>query len=309
MRPSVSSFASAFVCLHVASQVSLAQAQSTHLSALERLVPAFAAELTVAGATGGWSGAWLAPAAGGDATGVLVGVERLGFSGLTSSYAAVRVRAGAVWQVSVASITVSELFDRDLLEANPELSILQVSAQQVGVDAGISPRSGSWVSGGVRNDRDELLSVVRNHQVARVSLYQCLPLRTAGSVSVERPVGDESHGGRLSVSVAKRFSHRRVSGELGVGARLGRLWTVEAPSNALGASVTASLSGTLGAAFGYREERSGAPSLVQRVFTAGVSLRVSALAAALQKTYRSESQGGTESIAILLSRRLLGPCP
>jgi hypothetical protein len=232
-----------------------AAAQSSHLTRLETAAPAVAPDPVSGIAADGWVGAWLAPAAGRNVTGVLVGLEHAGFAAVTTVFAAARIRQGMVWQLSVAQTRVTDLFDDALLAQFPELSTLRASATQIGLDA-VLPLGGAALGLGVLHEREEFLGDASRAWRVRGSAAgpRALGIRTAAVF--ERVVsggGPAAGPGRVRVGAARPFGSRPVAVTLGLGLAGGALWAAESGRWQAAASVRVtvlellSVSGALGA--------------------------------------------------------------
>jgi len=233
-----------------------AEAQSSHLTRLELAAPAIAPDPVSALAVGGWTSAWLAPAAGGDVTGALVGLEHSGFASMTTALAAVRLHAGPVWQLSFAQSRVTDLFDDALLAQFPELSTLRAAATHLGLDAALPLRYGAAVALGARYERDEFLGDAATIWLARLSATGPTVLGVKSAATVERVIagGTSDKGpGRVRVGLAREFGTNRLGFTLGLGALFGDVWSVESGQSRVAGSIRVSLlklvtlSGALGA--------------------------------------------------------------
>lgn len=231
------------------------RAQSSHLTRLETVAPAVATDPVSVLATGGWVGAWLAPAAGHDVAGVLVGLEDGGLASVTTAFAAARVRAGLVWQVGLAQTRLADLFDDALLDQYPELGTLGASATHLGLDA-VLPLGGAAVGVGIIHERDEFLGDPMRAWRLRASGAGPVILGVRAAVAVERIVssGDAAPAtGRLRIGAARPFGTGPVAFTIGAGAATGALWAAEPPRWQVASSLRVtvldllSVSGALGA--------------------------------------------------------------
>jgi hypothetical protein len=207
-------------------------------------------------ALGGWTGAWMAPAAGDDARGALVGLEHSGYASLTTAFAAARFAAGPVWQVSFAQVRVTDLFDEALLAQFPELGTLRAAATALGVDAVVPLGRGAGVSLGGRYQRDEFLGDAASSWLARVTAAGPRLLGLRSAVAFERVVAGGSTGkgaGRVRAGLARAFGTAPLGVTVGLGAVVGDVWTVESGQTRVAGSMRLSflqlvtLSGALGA--------------------------------------------------------------
>ncbi len=221
------SFSSRLILVAALGLVRPLAGQSTHLAELERKAPAISVESAGAVAVGGWASAWLAPAAGGRATGVLIGVEHNGFAAVTSMMAAARFRLGPMWQLTVAQTSVKDLFDATLLDQYPGLAQLGASATQLGADVIFGPGMFS-VSLGWRYERDELLGDAASAWLARGSAAARLPLGFRLSLSAERAMstaGMPAGTGRAAMGVARHIRANRFSLAWGAGVIADDAWS------------------------------------------------------------------------------------
>jgi hypothetical protein len=233
-----------------------AQAQSSHLTRLELGAPAVAPDPVSALAVGGWTSAWLTPAAGGKVTGVLVGLEHSGFASMTTVFAAVRLAAGPVWQLSFAQAAVKVLFDEQLLTQFPELGTLRATATVLGLDAAIPLGHGAAVSLGGRYERDEFLGDAASIWMTRVSATGPTILGVRSAAAFERVMAggtSDKGAGRLRVGLSRGVGFQRLDFTVGVGAIFGDVWAVESGQTRVAGSLRVSLlqlvtvSGALGA--------------------------------------------------------------
>jgi len=280
-----------------------ATAQSSHLTRLESAVPAFTPDPVSAVAIGGWSSAWLAPAAGHDATGALLGLEHAGFASVTTAFAAARVRFGPVWQLSFAQTRVSDLFDDALLAEFPELATLRAAATQVGLDA-VLPFGAAGAAGlGLIHEREEFLGDESRAWRLRFSGAGPRLLGVRSAATVERMVsggGQETAAGRLRIGLSRRIGSGPIGAELSVGAAKGALWAVERDGWQVASSlrvVVADLvrvSGSLGA----ERDPYGAEGWLGFVaFAVGVSL--GSVGADLRRGGRASAEAAPTAVSIV----------
>lgn len=234
-----------------------AAAQSAQLRILERATPAVAGEPLSALAWGGWSGAWLAPAAGDSTTGFVLGVEHNGFASLTNTLLGARFRLGGpIWQVAVGQTSVGDLFDEQLLEEFPSLGDLNVSATQFSADGVLPLGRAVNVSVGIRFARDEILGDAEHVWAVRASTWVRLPGRLAAALTMERAVvADDAGSGRLTGGVGSKFGGRDIMFDLGVGARIDDLWKTGRAGVALAGGLRAGLFGLVSVYGGAGVER------------------------------------------------------
>lgn len=216
-------------------------AQSTHLSRLEVATPAFVVDPAGAVAFSGWDAAWLVPAAARSLTGLAAGLERDGFSDLVVATGLARVRAGPVWSLNIAQAWIDDLFDQSLLELAPGLAELSTRATAIGLDAAIPVAVGLWASAGGRYELDYLLGdrstvwCVRLGFSARTSVV-------GASTTYERGLGATDPGpGVLRAAMSLEWHTARV----GVGGRIGRLWSSEPHQTSVGAAGGVTIGGVL----------------------------------------------------------------
>lgn len=237
-----------------------AVAQSSHLTRLEGAVPALVPDPVSAIAAGGWTSAWLSPAAGQNATGVLVGLEHSGFAAVTTVFAAGRFHYGLVWQVSFAQTRVADLFDDALLAEFPGLSTLRASATQVGLDAVLPLGSGPAVGLGVLYEREDFLGDASRAWRLRASSAGPSVLGIRSAAVWERVVfggGRRAGVGRVRMGLARTFGARPIAVDLGAGAVLGRLWAAEPGGWQVASSVRVTVLNLLTLSGSFGLERDG----------------------------------------------------
>jgi hypothetical protein len=232
------------------------EAQSSHLTRLELAAPALMPDPVSALAVGGWTSAWLAPAAGDRVTGGLAGLEHSGFASMTTVFAAARLTAGPIWQLSFAQTAVTDLFDEQLLAQVPELGTLRAAATFLGLDAAVPLGGGAAVSLGGRYERDKFLGDAATAWLARASATGPTILGVQSAAALERVLAGGTSGkgiGRLRVGLARRGGPQRLEFTVGVGAVFGDVWAVESGQTRVASSLQVSLfqrvtlSGALGA--------------------------------------------------------------
>ena len=237
-----------------------ARAQSSHLTRLETAVPALAPDPVSAVAAGGWTSAWLSPAAGRNASGVLVGLEHSGFAAVTTVFAAGRFHYGLVWQLSFAQTSVTDLFDDALLADYPELSTLRASATQIGLDAVLPLGSGPAVGLGVLYEREDFLGDASRAWRLRASSAGPSVLGIRSAAVWERVVfggGRRAGVGRVRMGLARTFGARVIAVDLGAGTVLGRLWAAEPAGWQVASSVRVTVLNLLSLSASFGAERDG----------------------------------------------------
>jgi hypothetical protein len=230
--------------------------QSSHLARLELATPAITPDPVSGVAVGGWASAWLAPATGGQAGGILVGIEHSGFASVTTTFALARVRLGPTWQFSWAQTRVANLFDELLLSDYPELGALAAAATQLGIDAVFALKLGAAIGVGARYERDEFLGEAGSAWLARISVDGPVVLGVHSALSYERILDDGSGGaavGHLRAGLAHHMGGKRLAATVALGASVGDLWRLGSNQRRLGASLrlalldVVSLTGAVGA--------------------------------------------------------------
>lgn len=278
-----------------------ATGQSTHLAQLERSAPAASLEPVASLATGGWASAWMVPAAGGDALGVLVGLEHSSFAALTSTFVAGRFRLGPVWQATFAQVSLDDLFDPVLLEQFPGLGALGAAATQIGVD-GVVPLGPLRISGGLQWQRDELLGEATTVWSGRASAAAPLPLQFRAVGVLERHLtGSGRSAGRFRAGVARDFSTGPMRWSATVGGSLGDLWDAESRRRSIASSLSGTLAGllTLGAAVGFERDIFGVRGW-ERYAAIGLGLRFGRVGATVRRGGQGSAEASPTAVSILV---------
>jgi hypothetical protein len=231
-------------------------AQSSHLTRLGMSAPAVAPDPVSANGIGGWGSAWVVPAAGSEARGVLVAVEHSAFAAVTTAFLAVRARVGVLWQFGLAQTSVSDLFDDVLLGEFPGLATLRAAATQVSVDAIVPLSHGAAAGLGGRYERDEFLGDAAGIGIVRASAAGPTILGVRSAFAYERVVTGgrgPTDAGRIRLGLARTAGGGRLATTLAVGATLGELWEQESPQRHVAGALRVtllevlSLTGSLGA--------------------------------------------------------------
>jgi hypothetical protein len=296
----------AWLCASLLSLVTLkaVQAQSTHLSDLERAVPASTPDGVATGAAGAWRALWTVPAAAPSLRGVLVGLEQNQFGSVTTMLAAARLKVGVLWQLQFAQSQVSDVIDPELIAQYPELATLRVMARFVAID-GVQTFGRTTVSAGLRHEDDELLGVRASGVTARSSVRVRLARRTALAGVIERAVSSglgTPADARAQIAVNQDVVTKAGPLQLGAGARVGRLRESETSTTeyALGASL--SIQGIMSI-----NASAGSGRLSQGPWTwraaLGVGIALGSVGAHFRYGFRPEGRGATQAVAVTYSRR------
>jgi hypothetical protein len=193
-----------------------AQAQSTHLSALEKSIPAALAEPTAGAALGDVEAIWSDPTAT-LASGAFAGLYRSSYAGVNIHQFGAAFHWGPRWSATFGSTEIDDLFDSSLVADDPGFSTLRVRALTAGLDVTTQWRLLRW-SFGFAYAADETLGEVSTSTVARAHV-RLLPVRsdvlTVG-VRFKRAIGgsiepNPSGEGSLDVAVARAAGFWRVN--------------------------------------------------------------------------------------------------
>lgn len=306
MRRSASFSDSATAAIAVwAVHATSAVAQTTHLLELEHSSPAAVVQAVGASAWGGWSGLWLAPAAGRRTTGVQVGFERVAFSDVTRTLATVRMHVGPYVQLGIANTVVGSLFDPALLDQYPELGELRVSAQQATADL-VLPISRMFFSIGGKFERDELLGNATDAYVIRSSVATGLADGSwSASLAAERVVaasGLPSREGRVVLDVAWHARAGLTTLDLAVGAEVGALWGAEAEQPVLGVAARLGAAGVVSLFAGMEWSRSHPGATQSATVAVGGGISTGGLAVHARRTTSSQATAAATAFSLTLSR-------
>ncbi len=238
---------------------------------------------------------------------MLLGVERNGFASLTHVFLGVRLRAGAVWQLTFAQSNVEDLFDPLLLERYPGLGDLDVAATTVGLDAAAQVASGIWVSLGGRYERDELLSDAESFWVVRGSVALALPAGLNAGITAERGVRGGAAGtglGRVLAGVGRVFRLDGVGLELGLGWRMDDLWDVGVARHALAGGMRVGLADLmyLSGAIGVERDPFGTGGWLS-FSSFGLGLAVGHVAADVRRGGQTDGQAAPTAVSLVYGKR------
>ena len=278
------------------------EAQSSHLVELEAMGPAVSLDAVGTAAIGGWTSAWRIPAAGGDARGIVAGIQRNSFAAVTNTFFGVRARLGPIWQFTWSQAQVEDLFDSRLVRQFPGLEALRVSALLLGLDGSVSVGSWGHVSVGTRYERDEILSIGESAWLVRSSVAGSLPLGFAGSFLVERIVASEQEArpARFVFGVGREFGGEGMRVHWGVGASIGDVWAVGHTRNSVATYLGGTVSDVVTLAFagGVEEDPFSAAGMLGFV-SFGVGINVGEVSAHLHRSGRGDSQATPTAASFL----------
>ena len=296
----------AWLCASLLSLVTLkaVQAQSTHLSDLERAVPASTPDGVATGAAGAWRALWTVPAAAPSLRGMLVGLEQNQFGSVTTMLAAARLKVGVLWQLQFAQSQVSDVIDPELLAQYPELATLRVMARFVAID-GVQTVGRTTFSAGVRHEDDELLGTRASGVTARTSIRVGLGSRTAVAGVIDRALSSglgTPADARVQIAINRDIVTKAGPLQLGAGARVGRLRESEFSTTeyAFGASLTIQQIMSINASAASGRFSQG-PSTWRAAL--GVGIALGSVGAHFRYGFRPEGRGATQAVAVTYTRR------
>jgi hypothetical protein len=280
------------------------RAQSSHLSDLERAVPATTGDAVAYGAAGEWRALWIVPAAAPSLRGVLVGAEKNDFGGVATVLTAARVKLGLLWQLQFAESHVSDVIDADLIAQYPDLAGLAVMARFFSID-GLHTVGRTTLSAGVREEYDELLGVRASGATARGSVHLRLGQHTAVAGVVDRAVSSglgTPADARAPFALSQGAVTQAGLLEVNAGARVGRLREREFSETALALGARLSVKNIVSLNVNAGSGRvSDGPWIWHGAVGVGVDL--ASLGAYFRYNFMPEGRGATRAGAVTFTRR------